>query len=165
MCSWVLQGLNLVVNQPGGGSADQMGGAGRSAAAEGAARRLHRGAGVVGGRGPHMVNEGRWTDNGQPLTAAEGRTVTPMLEQVEQAIVARLLRSQAFEDPSATGAEGAGEEKEEGKAEQVSDEVLFSRGSSYVWSMSSVRRARWSVQLVRERYVFCVCWRVHCTIP
>lgn len=128
-----LQGLNLVVNQPGGGGggAGEMGGAVRNPAdPSGPARRLQGGTGVAGGGGPPMANEGRWTDNGQPLTAAEGRTVTPMLEQAEQAIVARLLRSQAFEDPSsATGAGGVGEEKEgeEGKEEQVSNGAMFCR--------------------------------------
>lgn len=43
---------------------------------------------------PPMANEGRWTDNGQPLTGAESRTVMPMLEQVEQAVTARLIPSQ-----------------------------------------------------------------------
>lgn len=54
-----------------------------------------------------MSNEGRWTDNGQPLTPAEGRTVMPMMNQVEQAIVARLLPSQAVEHAGA-GAADAG---------------------------------------------------------
>lgn len=53
-----------------------------------------------------MANEGRWTDNGQPLTPAEGRTVMPMMDQMEQAIVARLIPSQAVER---TGAAAAGD--------------------------------------------------------
>ncbi len=53
-----------------------------------------------GGGGGGMSNAGRWTDNGQPLTLTEGRTV---MDQVEQAIVARLRPSQA----AAASAEGA----------------------------------------------------------
>lgn len=69
------------------------GGGGRSATggSSGASARRVAAAGIAGASGPPMANEGRWTDNGQPLTAAEGRTVLPMLEQVEQAVGARLL--------------------------------------------------------------------------
>lgn len=103
------QDLNLI--PPG-----QIGGARNPA--DPAARRLQGGgaaaaaaAAAVGGvvaaaGGGGMANEGRWTDNGQPLTPAEGRTVMPMLDQVEQAIVARLLPSQTF-DPTAPGGDGA----------------------------------------------------------
>ena len=76
-----------------------------------------------------MANEGRWTDNGQPLTAAEGRTVLPILEQVEQAIVTRLLPSQAAldraqvasENPTSADAGDRAEVKDEEKEEQVGD--------------------------------------------
>lgn len=58
---------------------------------------------AAGGGGGRMANEGRWTDNGQPLTLAEGRTVLPMLDQAEQAIAARLLPSEAFDDGGGGG--------------------------------------------------------------
>lgn len=126
----VLQGLNVVVNQPfGSAGTSTLGnglGAGRNIAdPSGSARRppsTGAGAGGIGAGAPPMVNEGRWTDNGQPLTAAEGRTVMPMLEQVEQAVVARLLPSQAL-DGGVAGAgaatAGSGVRNEEAKEEQV----------------------------------------------
>lgn len=74
-----------------------------------------------------MANEGRWTDNEQPLTAAEGRTVLSMLEQAEVAIVARLLPSQGFEVRGG-GAAGAGAGAERGEAEAgAGEEVNISR--------------------------------------
>lgn len=144
------QGLNLVVNQPGvaGGGGGASGAAlaaavGRNPAdPAAAARRLQGGAAGSGAAATAaaaaagaMANEGRWTDNGQPLTAAEGRTVLPLLDQVEQAIVARLLPSQAVVHEGARRADGgasagAGEGGardggvEEGKEEPVSG-VLF----------------------------------------
>lgn len=86
------QGLNVVVNQPFGAGA-HMSGDRNSGDASGTSARRGVPQGMAGGSGPPMANEGRWTDNGQPLTAAEGRTVLPMLEQVEQAVIARLIPS------------------------------------------------------------------------
>lgn len=103
-----LQGLNLVVNHPTGGSVNIAGGSGRNPGdSSSAARRLQASGGPSGAAGGAMANEGRWTDNGQPLTAAEGRTVLPMLDQVEQAIVARLLPSPAVDRTRRPGG-GAG---------------------------------------------------------
>lgn len=77
-----------------------------------------------GAPGAPMANEGRWTDNGQPLTAAEGRTVLPMLEQVQEAIVTRLLPSQAALERAQAAEAGGGdaETKEEEKEEQVGED-------------------------------------------
>lgn len=107
---------------------------------------------------PPMTNEGRWTDNGQPLTVAEGRTVIPMLEQVERAVTARLMPSNLVSSASqggvmtegdrsrgsGSGATGSGEggaavggnsrESEELKEEQV-------QASKYLAFYSSLEEA------------------------
>ena len=122
------QGLNLVVNQPGAGAMGGGDGGGRGGAVAvavaaarthadqaSATRRLQSGAAggdaaaaaaAAASPAGALLNEGRWTDNGQPLTQAEGRTVLPLLDQVEQAIVARLLPSRPAIDRAARRADG-----------------------------------------------------------
>ncbi|CAM9634862.1 unnamed protein product, partial [Sphacelaria rigidula] len=136
-----IEGLNVVVNQPfgttGAGAQQVAGGAGdggraapgHPSSSSSAARRAS--AGVAGAGGPPMANEGRWTDNGQPLTAAEGRTVLPMLDQVELAVAARLLpaarQTNAAATPTTEQPEN-GEEKEE--QEESKEEGATSAGAA-----------------------------------
>lgn len=112
-----------------GGASDGGRGAPGHPSASSAARRAA--AGVAGAAGPPMANEGRWTDNGQPLTAAEGRTVLPMLDQVELAVAARLLPAARQTNAAATPATEQPENGEE-KEGQVCLRVGRCRGMSEV---------------------------------
>lgn len=90
------QGLNLAVQPGARNPADPAAAGGGGGRLQGGAEAAVGGAVAAGSGSGGMANEGRWTDNGQqPMPM-------PMLDQMEQAIVARLRPSQA-----AAPAEGA----------------------------------------------------------